>query len=325
MLLTFFKEALYFNLLQLHRLVTHEDAIYFHLHKTLGASVLGHFAYRIYNFTKHGEMGFDGSWKTLLFIFVHAALHMSSFEFVLPSRRNKVYNVIWPEMRWHSMIFAYRSVVLMFLIWMGMNSYVSPHAIAYIRGPFVIATMLCADYVTAYYKRTDKLEASDSTMRGNPYPQYVNRHAITIHNTFYSLSQVLATANILYRGFNEVFLQLLAIQTAPFGMTLVKKGILKQAGWHWTYTLAILTSYLYGALTPSEATQRVYWFSVLAFCVARFRFNVNKYALWSTAIAVQWYIMYSNDEMYNNIVYHSTTSLVWKPSTNQDQTYSLIQ
>lgn len=316
MVLTFLKEALFVNFKQFRRLVTHEDAIYYHFHKTMGAGVLFHFAYRIYNFVKYGEMGFDGSWGTLCWILVHAALHVSSFEFILPRKRNKVYNVIWPEMRWHSMIFAYRSVVLMFLIWLGLNSYLSAPFIAYIRGPIVIATMLSADYATWYYKTIQtSVEQSDSTMRGNPYPPYVPQGVITVHNTFYSLSQALATANILYRGFNMVFLQLLAIQTAPFGMTLVKKGILKQAGWHWTYTLALLSAYLYGYATPSELTHKAYWTSVVLFCIARFKFNMNKYLLWSMAIAAQWYLMYTDTDFYNNILFHSGTTLIWRPSS----------
>lgn len=312
LLLSFLKEAMYVNLNQFHRLVTHEDGIYYHLHKTLGISVLSHFAYRTFAFAKFGTMGFDGSWTTLFWIFVHAALHVSSFEFILPSRRNKVYNIIWHEMRWHSMIFAYRSIVLMLLMWFSMNSIVAAHIVAYARGPIVIATMMFADYATWYYKTIDAVEKSDSTMRGNPYPSYIPQNAIKFHNMFYSVSQALATSNILYRGFDTVFLQLLAIQTAPFGMTLVKKGVFKQAGWHWTYTLALLMSYLYGYIIPNEPTRMFYWTTVAIFCVSRFKFHTNKYVLWIAAVVLQWYIMHANVDIYENLLHHSISALVWK-------------
>lgn len=258
-------------------------------------------------------MFFDNSWFSLICIAIHAMLHVSSFQFILSTKRNKVYNIIWPEMRWHSMIFAYRSIVLMFLIWLCMNAYLHPAVVVYLRGPIVIGTMMCADGITAFYKSRNMVDNADSTMRGNPYPPYVPAYAIKMHNMFYSVSQVLATANILYRGFNTVFYQLLAIQTAPFGMTLVKKGIMKQAGWHMSYTLALLSSYWYGWMIPHDYTRYVYWGSVILFCVGRFRYNMNKYLLWSAAIAVQWYMMYMDTRMYEQIAYYSDSTIVWKP------------
>lgn len=314
MLLYLVKEALYVNFWQFRRLVTHEDAKFGHLHKILGSLVLYNFGYRLWKFVSTGEMGFDRSFATLFWIIVHASLHVSSFEFILPSKRNKVYNIIWPEMRWHSMVFAYRSLILMFFMWLSMNDMVLSHqAVAYLRGPIVIATMAAADYATWFYKSKSLVDQTDSTMRGNPYPPYVPSLAVAVHNMFYSVSQVLATANILYRGFNAVFLQLLAIQTAPFGMTLVKKGILKQAGWHWTYTVALLINYMYGHMVPDDLTHVSYWTTVVVFSIARFRYNVNKYVLWSLAIAYQWWQMYHNADVYNNLLYYSRTMLVWKP------------
>lgn len=313
MILTLVKDALYINFRQFKRLITHEDGAYFHMHKILGGAVLCHFVYRLYNLYRHGEMLFDGSLNTLFCIIFHAMLHISSFEFILPKRRNKVYNIIWPEMRWHSLIFAYRSIITMILIWLCMNEYITQSFVVFMRGPIVIATIICADTVTNYYKRNNIVDISDSSMRGNPYPSYIGPKFIKIQNIFYSVSQALGTTNILYRGINMVFLQLFAIQIAPFGMTLVKKGVITQSGWHLMYTLALFLSYLYSALIPLDATNTVYLSTVIMFSIARFYYNMNKYLLWSIAIALQLYTLTTNPNLYETMMYYSNNAMIWRP------------
>jgi len=135
------------------------------------------------------------------------------------------------------------------------------------------------------------------TMRANPYPPYFPRSLASVHNLFYSVSQVLATMNVLTSpSMDKVFLILLPIQTAPFCMTLVKKGVITQAGWHLYYTLALLFNYVL-ATKPASADvcdlctgiiiQRpVYLYLAFFFAVARFGFRFNKYPLWGIIIAV---------------------------------------
>ena len=105
---------------------------------------------------------------------------------------------------------------------------------------------------------------------------------------------------------DRVFLLLLPIQTAPFCMTLVKKGVITQAGWHLYYTLALLANYAL-ALTPllhgsSSSTEEggicsdcswctpipraMYATLALAFVTGRFVLRRNKYALWTAVIIV---------------------------------------
>ena len=104
---------------QVHRLITHEDRHIMHIHKTLGVLVLGHIFYRMNLIIKLGDSGLAASPWTPLWLVIHALLHVSSFQFRLPSKRNRTYNIIWPEFRLHSMIFAYRSILSVLLMWMG--------------------------------------------------------------------------------------------------------------------------------------------------------------------------------------------------------------
>ena len=267
----------------LRKLFTHEDAAFFHAHKILGVYCLAHFAYRIYAFFTGGG-AFDGSAASVATLLPHFLLHASSFQFKLSPRRNHAYNIIWPEMRWHTMIFAFRSLLAMLCVaWF-------PRA-RILRGLLVIGTMLAADATTAYYKKRELVDLSDSTMRGMPYAAGTPRGLRKMANLFYSTSQVFATVTVLTRDPQCIFLVLLPIQTAPLGMTLVRKGFLSQTGWHVFYASTLLLNYAYGRTLPNETP--LFGSSVLFFCAMRFLFGVDKYLLWIPIIAATTYFVRS--------------------------------
>ena len=275
-----------FNPSQLHKLITKEDGHFYHIHKILGGIVLGHFCYRLWQWWVTGKMWFGRDLETLAWIVVHAGLHVSSFEFVIPSRRIKSYNIIWPEFRFHSLIFAYRSLIAMVIMW----GIVDVRTACVARGLLVIITIVLADIVTQHYKKIGLVETNDSTMRGNPYPTWFPKNLIPLHNLFYSSSQVLATMQILSsKDIAFPFVMLMAIQTAPFCMTLVKKGIIDQTGWHVYYTIALGLSYLYGSygerlgrFVPSW----LYWLIASGLMAARFSLRLNKYFIWGSVVLI---------------------------------------
>lgn len=277
------------NIKQVHRLSTHEDSKFFHFHKILGIACMSHFIYRIYLGCKYGSLGFNPSITTLAWIGVHALLHVSSFQFILPNRRNKVYNIIWPEMRWHSLIFAYRALIGMLLLLAYESHLISSKLILFgTRCALVILTMVCADAITKYYKVIDS-----TTMRNNPYPESTPQWLIKSLNTFYSISQLYATLNILLNDKATMFLTLIPIQTAPFGMTLVKKGIINQTSWHISYIVALLLNFAYGIVKVETIKAHVN--SMVMFIVVfRFALNQNKYLLW---MMVMVYIYYAKEYM----------------------------
>lgn len=260
---------------QVHRLFTREDRHIMHMHKTLGALVLGHIFYRMNLMMKLGESGLATSYWTPFWMVIHALLHVSSFQFRLPEKRNRTYNIIWPEFRLHSMIFAYRSILAVMLTWFGNQS---------LRGPLVLGTMVAADLVTTWC-------GQDATMRANPYPAGTSPEFITWHNRFYSASQVGATMIVMFKGADSAFLTLLPIQTAPFLMTLVKKGILNQAEWHAWYTIALLVNWVNPIFENARGGNTVSTLAYLAILVAatmaRLRYRINKYAIWGTVWALK--------------------------------------
>ena len=278
------------NVTQLHRLVTREDGVYFHVHKILGVLVLGHFVFRGIKWINTRNMGFDSSLDTLGWIAVHMLLHVSSFQFALPQRRIKTYNIIWPEFRLHSMIFAYRSLITMLIVWLKLSLRISVVTEVVLRGLLVLVTMALADTVTKHFRAKGLVDSTETTMRTNPYPQWFPINWIKYHNLFYSASQVLATMQCLTsRDIASPFVLLVAIQTAPFCMTLVKKGIIDQTGWHVYYTAALGVSYLYGKFGAGLGCfipRWLYWAVSITIMFGRFQLNINKYLLWTGTVCL---------------------------------------
>ena len=129
-----------------HKLVTKEDGHYGHVHKFIGIAALAHYAYRAYLLMTTGSMQFDAGIFTLSCILLHMVLSVSSFIFKIPNNRINSAPMIYPEFRLHSIIFAYRSLIVMLLMWASKRwDTVLP---LYFRGVVVMLTMVAADSVT---------------------------------------------------------------------------------------------------------------------------------------------------------------------------------
>jgi hypothetical protein len=279
-------DALYVNVYQSHRLVTHEDRKFGHLHKILGFGVLAHYLYRFYRGIVLGSSGLvDGDWVTLSLILMHAMLHVSSFQFIVPVNRNMTYNVIWAEMRWHTLLFAYRAIFAMIIIWgrvyypaLVLRNLWVPRAF------LVMGTMAAVDFVTK------KLGTSRSgkTIRDNPWPSEVTMTTRSYFHLWYSMSQAAATYVILSSDdMMVVFMSLFPIQLAPFLMTLVKKGVMRQAGWHFWYVVSLLIPIVYTFsifVRSGDGEVGKVWTYIVAmgmFYVGRLKMGVDKYVLWT--------------------------------------------
>ena len=261
---------------RLNKLFTHEDGAFFHAHKLLGLCALLSFVWRGGLWLSGGSTGLGsddalalGTWATM---FVHAMLHVTSFQFALSERRNRVYNIIWPEMRWHTAIFAYRCIISMAIALWGIDYQIT-------RTCLIFTTMISADIVSWWLG-----DKNNTTMRGNPFPDYVPGVARTIANRFYSMSQAGATLIILTgRDLNSAYFLLLPIQLAPFLMTLERKGIISQLGWHIGYIATLAFVYLYETIAPRQSifTWSETALIMTSFAIARLHFGLNKYVFWS--------------------------------------------
>ena len=273
-----------------YKLKTPEDAR--HLHKTLGVLCLLHYVYRFACAALLGTMRFEDDSPRAFFAWValHGLLSWSSFLFHLPSKRNKHKPIIWPELRFHNCVFATRSLLDAVLHGAGLGG------VWALRVALVFATMLAADAVTNHYKRRALLEGDDSTMRGMPFPDGVLPASRRRMNLYYGASQLLATAgtlNVSRRWAVDVelaFTTLFAIQLSALLMTLVRKSILKPAGWHFWYAASLGMSWVWATVRYGQTSSPTAFVAKTVLTVAvlmalRFRANVDKYALW-TALAV---------------------------------------
>ena len=258
------------------KLITSEDP--FHIHKTLGSLSAIHFIYRFYLacFAPDHDMGL-ASPAAVPWVMIHAALSMTSLFFHIPQNRVKGAPMIWPEFRLHSILFAMRSIVVILL---------EPMFGKYVRPASVIGTLFAADAVSAYYKKQGRINPDQTTMRNMPFPDNTPATVIKYINMFYSVSQVFATMNVLVHSHNAIFLTLFPIQFAAFWMTLVRKGFITSKQWHIFYTASLLSNYVYACMTSLDISSHIYRGVGLAFIIARFRFSVNKYALWAGTILI---------------------------------------
>jgi len=195
--------------------------------------------------------------------------------FHIPSNRITKKPMIYPEFRLHSIIFAYRSIVVMLLMYFKVQSYW--------RAITVISTLILADLATLYTR------TSSTTMRGMPFDERIPPLAKSAINFFYSVSQVLATLNMMDSDtIDKPFIILFPIQIAAFLMTCVRKGFLSANGWHVLYAASLGMNYVHAFYIRSSPTAVSYsanslheYCAICAFfCFARFYLKINKYILW---------------------------------------------
>lgn len=276
-----------FKISNLYKLFTHEDSKFYHLHKILGFLALGHFIVRFYHMFNNPRVDFETNYTTLGFIGIHMLLSASSNIFKIPTKRNLSLPMIWPEFRIHSIIFAYRSLLIMLGLWLT-NTIVDKYYLNTYRYLITIGTFVAADFTTKYYISQSILDPTTSTMRTMPYPPNMHQTFINILNKYYSISQVFATMICLYtNSYTRLLLLLFPIQIAAFLMTLVRKNILSPGGWHVLYTISLGLNYAFGLISKSEPKPMIFWLSCLLFILGRFHFNLNKYLLWGCVIFIK--------------------------------------
>lgn len=250
------------------KLFTHEDR--FNVHKGLGLLCLANYVYRMF-------LAFSGravGHLPLPWVLAHSALSLSGLFFHVPSNRVARRPMIYREFRAHSILFALRSSAVM----LCMRAF---PGMAWPRALVVMATIVGADIATAFYK------PENTTMRGMPFPDGTPEAAKAAMNTFYSVSQVLATMNMLFtaRPYVPLFV-MFPIQLAALLMTLVRKGYLGALGWHALYSAALGVNYVYAARMASVTDSWDYIRIAAMFCILRFEFSFNKYALWGMVCAI---------------------------------------
>lgn len=246
------------------KLFTDEDP--FNIHKIMGFYCLLNFGIQItmYFFTR--EM-----YIRPIVLIPHFLLNATSFVFSVLTTRpvaddgrisKKMSMFIWEELRVHSLIFSYRSLLSILYPEYG------PH--------LVFLTLILADVAT-HYLGTKGI----STVRGNQNFQSTSVMK-QIYSGFFSTSQMGAT--LICGGFFQdipssylMFVTLPAIQTSAFGMTLLRKNIISKETWQIVYSLELTLVYLIWLLEYKNLN--VLWISMVLYMLRKS--GMNKYVLWA--------------------------------------------
>ena len=131
---------------------------------------------------------------------LHLMLSLTSFQFLIPNRRIKEGSRIWPEYRYHSLVFVSRSLLAMLLYWYEQHNNISEPL--YIGNVIIVlATMLAADASSF----SQKQYASKSIRQLD-----ISR----VTSYFFSVCQFYATAGVLFgvRRFTIQFLMVFVVQ-----------------------------------------------------------------------------------------------------------------
>mmetsp|Transcript_9480 Transcript_9480/g.9269 ORF Transcript_9480/g.9269 Transcript_9480/m.9269 type:complete len:327 (+) Transcript_9480:139-1119(+) len=288
----------------MHKLMTKEDGHFGHVHKIIGSVALAHYIYRAYLLVTTGSMQFDSSIATLYCIMLHALLSGSSFIFKIPNSRVRSAPMIYPEFRLHSVIFAYRSLIIMVLMWISKRYDITFPL--YLRGVVILLTMFAADTVTNSYKD------QGTTMRAMPMPSHLSSYNKERLNLFYSMSQIIGTSVIMHAfHLDEVFAVVFPIQLGALLMTMVRKSIITTGAWHFYYTLSLLSNFGVGYIliqsfdpvkNPAAAAGGFVWYSSIFVAILRYNFRgLSKYLLWGIVCLAH---------LYATLVLNRYTSMV---------------
>jgi len=248
-------------------LFTDHDTL--NIHKILGFGCLTHYGYRFYNAFRYGSMKFDdNSLITYLSPAVHLSLSLSSFIFSVPVYRFHSKAIIWRELQLHNIIFTSRSVCMMYhtLFFKELNPWYY-----YSRLAIVLIHHYLADIVTEKYQHKDK-----TTTRDIPYDTN-NKWIPYINKKYYAMSQLFATCGILLSNtYDTGFGIMFPIQLSTFLMTLVRKNIISNNGWHIFYALSLAAPYFTNIHNMSSNTNDKFYACIL-FVFSRLFLGMNKY------------------------------------------------
>jgi hypothetical protein len=248
-----------------YKLNTKEDSSYFH--KGLGTLCLFHFIYRYSLFFLYGNM-FIFKPMDIFLVNLHGVLSISSFIFHIPNLRNSLKPMIYPEFRLHSILFAFRSVIIC-------NIYYQNLSFLYIIGT-CFGTMIGADIITSIYNMEGK---NGKTMRNMPFEKSIPENLQKDITKMHSIMQIGATSFML-GTIDTAFSPLFAIQLAAFLMTLVRKSIISTSTWHAIYSLSLWINFGFFTTLSCEyiLLQQIMIHSFKHFF---FPNKINKYIAWS--------------------------------------------
>lgn len=267
-------------------LITKHD--YKHLHAISGLVAILNFIYNILNL-----IIYNSNKLTIYLVFNNLLLPLLSLQFKLPEKRNLDKPMIWKEFRLHSILFTFRHTSITILSLLNLDYYIIKHFI-------IILTLYLADLITKTYGNNEI-----RTTNYMPYSNNLDNDSIMKIKNSYTKKQFGATIFCILNSSDCNYLPLYGIQSAPFMMTLVRKGKVNTNIYHIVYSLTLqLPFYLYFIFVRklefgiNDLIFAIYYKIVYDL---RIKLKLNKYILWNTTLPIFYYIYYNNTfQNYNS-------------------------
>jgi hypothetical protein len=266
------------------KLITNHD--FLHLHAISGLIALCNFILRLYYMLtyKNAFPDFENKFISILLTLNHLCLPLLSLSIHLPEKRNFHQPMIWKEFRLHSLLFSSRHVITTIISLYNFDFNIKVFII--IKLAIILLTVYLAKIISDKYG--DKELRTTNAM---PYPETLKDNEILKIKREYAKKQFGATlfcAIINNPTYN--FIPLYAIQSAPFLMTLVRKGKCNTKYYHIIYSLFLLFPFYfhYILLVNFKCDLRDILFGLIyvSCYTLRISYNINPYILWSLIIPI---------------------------------------
>lgn len=235
------------------KLFSHHDP--YRIHASLGVLALLHIIYRGYMWCTTGSSfpSSESRWRAVACAAIHALLHATSFIPPLPEKRFMSKPMIWPEFRVHNAIFGIRHAVATAVYASFLREARSPLLETLFVSSVVYGTSSLATWASRALGDPQK-----RTTNSMAYPAGIREEQSAKTKTWYANAQFGATFFAASLSPTCAFWPLVAIEIAPFMMTLVRKNMATTTAYHAVYSAALALPYLvYSRLLWAQAGRGV--------------------------------------------------------------------
>jgi len=270
----------------------------YHIHKTLGLLAFCNFILRFYYAIVYGTSfpSFESKVFSGSCVLIHALLPIASLTIPLPEKRNFSGPMIWKEFQLHSILFSCRHVLLTLItlleLWPTQSRAFSKGIAIMLES--VIKYLMIIGFIKVAAVITEKYGDKEvRTTNAMPYPGYLTEYEKTRIKCEYAKKQFGATIFAVFSGelaSSLNFAPLYAIQSAPFMMTLIRKGKCETVHYHRVYSAMLLyPKYLYHIILRgfySQFADFIICYLYIFSYTTRIKYNWNNMKMWAITVPV---------------------------------------
>ena len=268
----------------------------YHIHKTLGLLAFFNFILRFYYAIIYGTSFpvFESKAFSCSCVLIHALLPIASLTIPLPEKRNFSSPMIWREFQLHSISFSCRHVFLTIITLLELwpTNLIKDYKKLALLSECIIKYLIIIGFIKVAAIITEKYgDKNKRTTNAMPYPENMKEYQIEKIKYEYAKKQFGATILAVFSGelgSSLNFAPLYAIQSAPFMMTLIRKGKCDTIHYHRIYSATLLYPlYLYHVILRgfyAQFADFVISYAYIFSYTMRIKYNWNNMKMWAITI-----------------------------------------